>query len=66
MKRLSYLLALALMVCTIYACNGNSDNAGTTNDSGNFSSEMIIKDSGNFSTEMVIEPSTDVTIVEMP
>lgn len=66
MKRLCYLFTLTTMLCTICACNGNTDNADATNESGNFSSEMIIENSGNFSTEMVIEPSTDVTIVQMP
>lgn len=53
MKRLSYLLALTLMICTLCACNDNDSDTNAEN-------------SGNFSTEMIIEPSTDVTIVEMP
>ena len=55
MKKVSYLLALTLMVCTICACGGekkvSENNVGT---------ETV----DNFSTEMTIEDSTDVTIVE--
>ena len=61
MKKISYLLAFALMLCTLCACN-NNDNAASESD--NFSTETVIE--GNFSSEMIVEPSTDVTIVEMP
>lgn len=66
MKRLSYLFALALLLCAICACNDNAENVDATGNSGNFSSEMVIEGSGNFSSEMIIESSTDVTIVQMP
>ena len=56
MKKLSYLAALTLMVCTICACGGEKE----TSDNNNVGTETV----GNFSTEMTIEASTDVTIIE--
>lgn len=61
MKRIYYVTALALLLTSICAC-GSSAN---TEQSDNFSEEMVIENSGNFSTEMFIEASTDVTIIEM-
>ena len=42
------------MICTICACNNSEANADSTNESGNFSSEMVI------------ENATEVPIVVMP
>ncbi len=66
MKRIYYVTALALLFVNLCAC-GSSTNAANTNteQSGNFSEEMVIEDSGNFSNEMIIESSTEVTIIEM-
>jgi len=57
MKRFVYLTLTLLLLCGICACNKEENN--------DFN-EVIIENSGNFSTEMIIEDSTDVTIVEMP
>lgn len=59
MKKFVYLSLTLLLLCGICACNKN-DQTNASND------EIIIENSGNFSTEMIIEDSTDVTIVEMP
>ena len=59
MKKFVYLSLILLLLCGICACNKNDSN----NESNG---EVILENSGNFSTEMIIEDSTDVIIVEMP
>lgn len=59
MKRIAYITALTLLLCSLCAC-GSKDEAGA----GNNTDASV--NSGNFSTEMLIEDATDVTIVEMP
>ena len=61
MKRIYYVTALALLLISLCACGGSAN----TEQSDNFSEEMVIENSGNFSTEMFIEASTDVTIIEV-
>jgi len=64
MKRFYYVTALTLLLGSLCACGGSANNT-STEQTGNFSDEMIIEGSGNFSTEMIIESSTEVTIIEM-
>ncbi len=59
MKRIAYITALTLLLCSLCACGGKDDAATGTNTDASVNS-------GNFSTEMIIEDATDVTIVEMP
>ncbi len=59
MKKTLITILLALSLTTLCAC-GNTDN--TTNTEKEVSSE----NAGNFSSEMIIQDSGDVTIVEMP
>jgi len=66
MKRLYYVAALALLLASLCACGGSANDNGTnTEQTGNFSDEVVIESSGNFSTEMFIEASTEVTIIEV-
>lgn len=55
MKKCTYFVMLALLLCSLYACGPKSDD--TSKDA---------EVSGNFSSEMLIQDTSDVTIVEMP
>jgi len=59
MKKIAYIAALTLLVCSLCACGGKEDSSAVNNTEA---SEI----SGNFSTEMLIEDATEATIVEMP
>lgn len=55
MKKSTYLLMLALLLCSLCGCGAKADDTGTNAEA-----------SGNFSSEMLIQDTSDVTIVEMP
>ena len=55
MKKCTYLLMLALLLCSLCGCGAKADDTGPN-------AEV----SGNFSSEMLIQDTSDVTIVEMP